>query len=106
MPTYDYSCSKCGHTFEVFEAISASTRKACPKCSRRTARRMIGAGAGLMFKGSGFYITDYGRGGAKPSAKNEPVDAGKPAKKEPCEAAKPPKDCACATENAKKGKSA
>ncbi|MCC6740374.1 MAG: zinc ribbon domain-containing protein [Planctomycetia bacterium] len=77
MPTYDYSCRSCGHTFEVFEAISASTRKACPKCSKRTARRMIGAGAGLVFKGSGFYITDYARpGSGKPAEKQGGCAAG------------------------------
>ena len=100
MPTYDYSCRKCGHAFEVFEAISASTRKACVKCGRRTAHRMIGAGAGLLFKGSGFYITDYKRGGSK----TEPEAA--PAKVEPCAGGKAPKDCACAPEKPKKGKSA
>lgn len=98
MPTYDYSCRKCGHAFEVFEAISASTRKACPKCGRRTAHRMIGAGAGLLFKGSGFYITDYGRGGAKPAAEVAPA-----AKKEAA-CAKPAGDgCACAAAKPKKG---
>ncbi len=96
MPTYDYSCKKCGHAFEVFEAISASTRKPCPKCGRRTAHRMIGAGAGLLFKGSGFYITDYGRGGSKPAA--EPKDAG-------C-AKKAGEGCACASPKAKKGSKA
>ncbi|KAF0241836.1 MAG: FmdB family regulatory [Planctomycetota bacterium] len=96
MPTYDYSCRKCGNAFEVFEAISASTRKACPKCGRRTAHRMIGAGAGLLFKGSGFYITDYKCGGSK-------TEAAAPAKAEPCAGGKAPKDCACGPEKAKKG---
>lgn len=95
MPTYDYSCRTCGHTFEVFEAISASTRKACPKCSRRTAHRMIGAGAGLVFKGSGFYITDYARSGSG-SAGGKPAE--KPAeKKSGCCAG----GCACAPKPAK-----
>jgi putative FmdB family regulatory protein len=110
MPTYDYSCRKCGHAYEVFEAISASTRKACPKCGRRTAHRMIGAGAGLLFKGSGFYITDYKNAGAKPAdeaapAKKEPVKK-ESAKTETCAGGKAAKECACAPEKVKKGKSA
>lgn len=91
MPTYDYSCRTCGHTFEVFEAISASTRKACPKCSKRTAHRMIGAGAGLVFKGSGFYITDYARPGSRPAP-------GKPAEKT---GGCGPGGCACTPKPAK-----
>ena len=58
MPTYDYKCDKCGHEFERFQRISDAPLKRCPKCKGRV-RRMIGAGAGLLFKGSGFYITDY-----------------------------------------------
>lgn len=58
MPTYDYKCDKCGHEFERFQRISDAPLKQCPKCKGRV-RRMIGAGAGLLFKGSGFYITDY-----------------------------------------------
>lgn len=59
MPTYDYTCGACGHTFERFEAITAPPDKTCPKCGEGTARRKIGAGAGVIFKGSGFYATDY-----------------------------------------------
>ena len=58
MPTYDYKCDKCGHEFERFQRISDAPLKQCPECRGRV-RRMIGAGAGLLFKGSGFYITDY-----------------------------------------------
>lgn len=58
MPTYDYKCDKCGHEFERFQRISDAPLKRCPECKGRV-RRMIGAGAGLLFKGSGFYITDY-----------------------------------------------
>ncbi len=67
MPTYDYSCASCGHTFEVFEGMTAEGLRDCPKCGRGKARRLIGTGAGLVFKGSGFYITDYKRGGNPPS---------------------------------------
>ena len=59
MPTYDYSCDACHHTFEVFESISAEPQTKCPKCKKKKLRRLFGAGAGLVFKGSGFYQTDY-----------------------------------------------
>src|SRR3954466_13007349 len=59
MPTYDYSCDACNHEFEVFEPITAQPQKKCPKCKKNRLRRLFGAGAGLIFKGSGFYQTDY-----------------------------------------------
>jgi len=59
MPTYDYSCAACGHRFERFESINDDATKACPKCGKKKAKRMLGTGAGLIFKGSGFYTTDY-----------------------------------------------
>ena len=59
MPTYDYSCDACHHEFEVFESITAEPQKKCPKCKKNKLRRLFGAGAGLIFKGSGFYQTDY-----------------------------------------------
>jgi len=59
MPTYDYSCDACKHEFEVFESISVDPQKKCPKCKKNKLRRLFGAGAGLIFKGSGFYQTDY-----------------------------------------------
>lgn len=58
MPTYEYRCGKCEHGFEQFQRISDPPLKTCPKCRGRV-RRVISAGAGLLFKGSGFYITDY-----------------------------------------------
>jgi len=58
MPTYDYVCTKCGHEFELVQRITDPPRSRCPKC-RGKVERKIGAGAGLLFKGSGFYITDY-----------------------------------------------
>jgi len=58
MPTYDYACSGCAHRFERFEPIGAGGLKTCPTCGKRKAKRMIGTGAGLIFKGSGFYTTD------------------------------------------------
>ena len=68
MPTYEYECRKCGHTFEKFQRISDAPAKRCPKC-RGVVRRVLGSGAGLLFKGSGFYITDYRSDGYKKSAK-------------------------------------
>ena len=58
MPTYDYKCRKCGHRFEVFQSMTDEPIKKCPKCGGEV-ERLIGAGAGLIFKGNGFYITDY-----------------------------------------------
>jgi putative FmdB family regulatory protein len=57
MPSYDYECKSCGHRFEVFQSMSDEPIKKCPKCGRAV-RRLIGAGLGVIFKGSGFYVTD------------------------------------------------
>lgn len=59
MPTYDYECKSCRHTWEAFQSIKADPIKKCPECGKNQARRVIGPGAGIIFKGSGFYITDY-----------------------------------------------
>ncbi len=59
MPTYDYICDSCQHEFEAFESIKADSQTICPACHAATLRRKIGAGAAILFKGSGFYITDY-----------------------------------------------
>lgn len=61
MPTYDYRCDACGHTFDVFQGIKDDPLTECPKCDTPKLRRLIGAGAGIIFKGSGFYETDYKR---------------------------------------------
>ena len=61
VPTYDYRCTECGHTFDAFQQMSADSLTDCPKCERPSLRRLIGAGAGIIFKGSGFYETDYKR---------------------------------------------
>ena len=60
MPTYEYHCESCGYEFEEFQAISAAPILICPKCGGTT-RRIISGGAGLIFKGTGFYVTDYKR---------------------------------------------
>src|SRR4051812_32883301 len=59
MPTYDYICDGCGHEFEEFESIKADPQTVCPQCHENKLRRKIGAGAAIIFKGSGFYQTDY-----------------------------------------------
>lgn len=71
MPTYEYLCSKCGHKFEKFQSITAPAIKQCPACKKNSVQRLIGTGAGLIFKGSGFYITDYRSEGYKEKAKAE-----------------------------------
>ncbi len=59
MPTYDYLCKQCRHTWEEFQSITAPPTKKCPVCGKKKAERQIGAGGGVIFKGSGFYQTDY-----------------------------------------------
>ena len=92
MPTYDYLCAACGHTFERFESIRDDGLKACEKCKKKKARRRMGTGAGLIFKGSGFYTTDYKNAGAPkagssegnaPQKKDDKKDAKKKDGKEP-----------------------
>ncbi len=61
MPTYDYECRECGHEFEEFQSMTAGALRKCPSCGKLKLRRLIGAGAGIIFKGSGFYETDYKR---------------------------------------------
>src|SRR4051812_4166999 len=76
MPTYEYKCNACGHRFEKFQSMSAEPIRKCPKCGKMKVQRLIGTGAGLIFKGSGFYITDYRDAGYKEKAK---ADSGAPA---------------------------
>ena len=59
MPTYDYECDACGEKFEKFQSITAHAIRKCPSCGKLAVRRLIGTGAGVIFKGSGFYQTDY-----------------------------------------------
>ncbi len=70
MPTYDYKCLECDIQFEQFQGITAPVLEECPECSGKV-KRLIGAGAGLIFKGSGFYTTDYRSEGYKESAKKD-----------------------------------
>lgn len=59
MPTYDYVCKACGHALEIFQSMSESPKRKCPACGKLKLERQIGMGAGILFKGSGFYETDY-----------------------------------------------
>ncbi|MEW6536316.1 MAG: FmdB family zinc ribbon protein [Candidatus Auribacterota bacterium] len=70
MPTYEYKCNSCDHTFELFQSMTADPVTKCPECSG-TVKRLIGAGAGIIFKGSGFYCTDY----KQPAQKSSPASA-------------------------------
>ena len=59
MPTYDYRCNACGHTFELFQSMNEAVKRKCPACAKPKLERLIGMGAGILFKGGGFYETDY-----------------------------------------------
>ncbi len=71
MPTYEYACTACEHEFEAFHAITADPIRICPECGEREVERLISGGAGLIFRGSGFYITDYRSEGYKEAAKKD-----------------------------------
>lgn len=71
MPTYDYECDQCGHSFELFQAISEPVKRKCPSCGKSKLRRLFGTGAAIVFKGSGFYQTDYRSDSYKKAAEAE-----------------------------------
>ena len=77
MPTYDYQCDACGHTFEEWQSFKDDELTKCPKCKKKKLRRLISGGAALIFKGSGFYETDYRKDSYKDAAKKD-ADAAKP----------------------------
>ena len=81
MPTYDYVCDACDHKFELFQSITAEAEKKCPQCRKRKLRRLIGSGAAIVFKGSGFYQTDYRSESYKKraEAENKPASESKSA---------------------------
>ena len=79
MPTYDYVCSACDHRFEEFQSMTSKPLRKCPECKKQALDRLIGAGAGVIFKGSGFYQTDYRSSGYAADAKKDsdaPADKG------------------------------
>ena len=69
MPTYDYECDACEHAFELFQGINDSVKRKCPECGKNKLRRLFGTGAAIVFKGSGFYETDYRSDSYKKAAK-------------------------------------
>ena len=71
MPTYEYICNNCKYEFEQFQSIKAKPIRKCPKCGKLSVQRLIGAGAGIIFKGSGFYQTDYRSESYKKAAESE-----------------------------------
>ena len=71
MPTYEYECRSCHHRFERLQSITAKPVSTCPKCGKRSVQRLISSGAGLLFKGSGFYATDYRSSGYKKRASED-----------------------------------
>jgi putative FmdB family regulatory protein len=77
MPTYEYRCKSCGHEFEEFQTMSSDPLTMCPKCAKPTLKRLMSSGVGLIFKGSGFYLTDYKKSNtssgssAKPESKSD-----------------------------------
>lgn len=75
MPTYDYVCDACDHSFELFQAITAPVETTCPQCKKKKLRRLLGTGAAVMFKGSGFYQTDYRSESYQKAAKAEKTSA-------------------------------
>lgn len=96
MPTYDYICDSCGHEFEAYESIMAPARTECPECKLPKLRRKIGPGAAILFKGSGFYQTDYRSDSYKKAAE---------ADKSSSEPAKPAADSKSSTESSSTPKS-
>jgi len=85
MPTYEYICESCGCGFEKFQSITAKSLRTCPKCGKRKLKRLIGAGAGVIFKGTGFYQTDYRSEGYQKAKEGEKKTADKGTEKKETE---------------------
>ncbi|MCK5250641.1 MAG: zinc ribbon domain-containing protein [Spirochaetaceae bacterium] len=78
MPTYDYECRSCGHSFETFQSMSDDSLTVCPECRKEQLRRLIGGGSGIIFKGSGFYVNDSRKGSfSSTSSYESSSDSGK-----------------------------
>ena len=82
MPTYEYQCNACGHKFEELQSMTSKPIRKCPKCGRLSVKRLLGAGAGVLVKGSGFYQTDYKSKPPKESAKESSKESPKETPKE------------------------
>lgn len=85
MPTYEYVCDRCEHRFELFQQMTDPVKRKCPECGRLALRRLVGAGAGVLFRGNGFYQTDYRSDSYRKAAEAEKktADGGGKKKKEP-----------------------
>ncbi len=105
MPNYDYQCQSCGHTFEVFQSMNDPKLTECPECSG-VLERLIGTGAGMIFKGSGFYVTDYRSKSYQAAAKAEQGTDGKSAKGDSKSAVKPKPETPTTSKDNKAGGSA
>jgi putative FmdB family regulatory protein len=105
MPTYDYECDACGHSFELFQSISDPVKKKCPKCGKPKLRRLFGTGAAVVFKGSGFYQTDYRSDSYKKAAeKDKPASESKSESESKSDTKSESKKSSDATSPAGKGK--
>jgi putative FmdB family regulatory protein len=87
MPTYEYECKSCGYYFDVFQSMSDSPLTSCPQCGKEV-RRIINGGSGIIFKGSGFYVTDK-KGGNKPSSSAKPTPGGASPNPSPADSSPP-----------------
>jgi putative FmdB family regulatory protein len=85
MPTYDYQCDACDHEFELFQSMSDPVKRKCPKCGKQKLRRLFGTGAAVVFKGSGFYQTDYRSDSYKKAAEQDKKPAEKSSDTKPAE---------------------
>jgi putative FmdB family regulatory protein len=94
MPTYDYECDACGHEFELFQSISEPVKRKCPECGKPKLRRLFGTGAAVVFKGSGFYQTDYRSDSYKKAAEKEKSSRDGGGEKAPGDGAKKDGDAA------------
>jgi putative FmdB family regulatory protein len=103
MPTYGYACENCGHEFDEFQSITSEPLRKCPVCKKMRLKRLIGAGSAIIFKGSGFYATDYRSDNYKTGAKN---DSGTPAKSTDKKETKPESKPAATDSTAKTDKPA
>jgi len=101
MPTYEYLCQNCGYHFEQFQSITARPLRLCPKCGRRRLKRLIGAGTGILFKGNGFYQTDYRTESYKTGEKREKSVSGSETKKEKTDTKSKTKDARPKTKSEK-----
>lgn len=104
MPTYEYKCENCGHQFEQFQSITSKPLRVCPQCGQNTLTRLIGAGSGIIFKGSGFYATDYRNESYKKAAASDKKTPPKTTEKKesrPKDSASTEKSSAPKTENTK-----